>query len=257
MTLTTDNYFSPEADKHFMSVSQYHTFFGTQYSCESKAMAKLHNKWEDKPSTAMLVGSYVDAYFEDSLPKFKAKNPEILTQKGELRSEFKKAEEIIKVAESDELFMTYLSGNKQVIMTAELFGINWKVKIDVLHEKAIVDLKVVKSIREKSWVDGAKLNFIQTFGYIDQGAIYQEVVYKNTGVRLPFFIAALSKEEYTDKEIIHIPDVELEMALSQIRLNIDHVMSLKNHDRPPTRCEKCDYCRTTKKLNNTISFYDI
>lgn len=258
MILTPENYYSKEADIEFMSVSQYHNFVGSQFSCESKAVAILKDKWFNEPSTAMLVGSYVDSYFEGTLPKFKEEHPELFTQKGDLRSDYKKADEIIKFAEADELFMTYMNGETQLIMTAELFGIKWKCKIDVYHAgKCIVDLKVVKSIHEKIWYNGSMTNFIDAYGYIDQAAIYRQIVFENTGQKLPFFIAALSKEEITDKEIIQIPDDYMDMAISQIKMNLPHVIALKNLNELPVRCGKCDYCKTTKILSTPISYFDL
>lgn len=51
------------------------------------------------------------------------------------------------------------------------------------------------------WVrDLGYLDFIRFWGYDTQGAIYQETVRQNTGKRLPFYIAAASKEPTTDIE---------------------------------------------------------
>ena len=52
--------------------------------------------------------------------------------------------------------------------------------------------------------DYGYMNFIEYWGYDLQAAVYQEVVYQNTGERLPFFVAAASKEEETDIELIWI-----------------------------------------------------
>ena len=126
MILTPENYYSPEANFEYMSVSQFKDFSGTygQVGCESRAMAKLRGEYQEEKTTALLVGSYVDSYFEgpESLERFKSENPEIFTQKGELRAEYKKADTIIQRIESDEYFMQCMSGEKQVIMTAEIFG---------------------------------------------------------------------------------------------------------------------------------------
>lgn len=128
MQLTSENYYSQEANKEYMSVSGYKDFAGTygKMPCEFYGMEKLNGRWEDEKSTALLVGSYVDSYFEGSLEQFKKDNPEIFTQKGELKANFKQAEEIIARIERDEYFMKYMSGQKQVIMTGELFGAKWK-----------------------------------------------------------------------------------------------------------------------------------
>ena len=68
---------------------------------------------EMEKTTALLVGSYVDSHFEGTLDLFKAQNPEIFTKKGELKAEYRKAEEIINRIERDPLFMMFMSGEKQ------------------------------------------------------------------------------------------------------------------------------------------------
>lgn len=80
------------------------------------------------PSSALLVGSYVDAHFEGILDIFRAQHPEILKRDGSLKSEYVQAEEIIQRIERDDLMMKYLSGAKQVIMTGELFGHDGKIQ---------------------------------------------------------------------------------------------------------------------------------
>ena len=93
MVLTADNYYSAEANRQYMSVSQFKDFNGTygKMACEFEAMEKLAGRWKPEPSTALLVGSYVDSYVEGTLDDFKIRNAEIFTQKGELKSPYKKA----------------------------------------------------------------------------------------------------------------------------------------------------------------------
>ena len=100
-------------------------------------------------------------------------------------------------------------------MTGELFGTKWKIKMDsYIPDIAIVDLKVMASITKLEWVrDIGYLDFVRYWGYDIQGAVYQEVVYRNTGKRLPFFIAAASKEKETDIELIWIDDEHLHEKL--------------------------------------------
>ena len=142
-TLNENNYYSQESNWQYMSVSQYKNFL----SCEARAMALLNEEWTPKTTTALLVGSYVDAYFEGTLELFKEQHPEILTQKGELRADYRRANEIIARVQKDPLFMEYMSGQKQVIFTAELFGCMWKIKIDsYFPNEKIVDLKCMRSL---------------------------------------------------------------------------------------------------------------
>lgn len=262
MILTNENYFSKEASQEYLSVSQYKNFIGSmgKTGCEARAIAELNGEWEfDDKSTALLVGSYVDAHFEGALNIFKAKNPELFKKDGGLKCDYVQAEEIINRIERDELFMQYMSGEKQTIMTAEMFGSPWKIKIDsYLERKAIVDLKVMKSLRDKFYhKDCGYLDFVQEWGYDLQGAIYQEVVYRNTGKRLPFFIAAASKEKTTDIELIWIPDEHLHEKLIEVEQNTPKIMMLKNKEVEPIRCEVCDYCKHTKVLTKPIHFSEL
>lgn len=178
MVLTAENYYSKEANEKYMSVSQYKDFAGTygKMACEFSAIEKLEERWAQKKTTPLLVGSYVDSYFEGTLEEFKKANPEIFTQKGELKANYKQAERIIARMERDPLFMQYMSGEKQVIMTGELFGAEWKIKIDsFVRGIAITDLKVMASITKLEWVkDIGYLDFVRYWGYDIQGAIYQE-----------------------------------------------------------------------------------
>ena len=150
MNLNSDNYFSPEAMMHYFSVSQYKDFVGSigRPGCEAMAMAKIRGEWEMEMTKPLLVGSYVDAHFEGTLDVFKAQHPQITTSQGELRAEYQQANSIIARLERDEYFMNYMSGEKQQIFTAELFGVPWKCKIDSLNREVyIADLKIMASIR--------------------------------------------------------------------------------------------------------------
>ena len=261
MILAADNYYSEEANRQYMSVSQFKDFNGTygKVACECEAMEKLTGRWKPEPSTALLVGSYVDAYVEGTLDDFKSRNTDILTAKGELKAPYKKAEEIIARIERDKYFMKYLSGEKQTIMTAELFGCEWKIKMDsYIPGKVIVDLKVMASITDLKWVkDIGYLDFVRYWGYDLQGAIYQKIVEINTGKRLPFFIAAVTKEVEPDIRIIQVTQNYLDEALTVIESNIRRVLSVKNGEVEPDRCDLCDCCKHNRVLKAPISIMDL
>ena len=93
MQLTAENYYSQEANREYMSVSQLKDFVGTygRLGCEFTALEKIEERWEEEKSTALMVGSYVDAYFEGSLEKFKAENPSLFKKYGGLKAEYVKA----------------------------------------------------------------------------------------------------------------------------------------------------------------------
>lgn len=261
MVLTAENYYSKEANKEYMSVSQYKDFAGTygKMACEFSAVEKLEERWKQKKTTPLLVGSYVDSYFEGTLEEFKKENPEIFTQKGELKANYKQAERIVARMERDPLFMQYMSGEKQVIMTGELFGAEWKIKIDsFVRGIAITDLKVMASITKLEWVkDIGYLDFVRYWGYDIQGAIYQEIVYQNTGERPPFYIAAGTKEEEPNIEVIHVTQNYLDEAKHMVEMNMPRILRVKNGEAEPDRCEMCDCCRHTKVLKRPISITNL
>lgn len=261
MELSAENYYSEEANREYMSVSQFKSFAGTdgKVACEASAMAELNGEWEMKKTTALIVGSYVDSYFEGTLDDFKLKNPEIFTQKGTLKSDYQKAESIIKRIEQDSFFMKCISGEKQVIMTGELFGAKWKIKMDsYIPDIVIVDLKVMSSITKLEWIrDLGYIDFIRYWGYDIQGAVYQEIVRQNTGKKLPFYIAAATKEDETNIEVIHIADNFLRDALSIIEANMPRILKVKSGQEEPERCGNCAYCRKTKILTGPIGILDL
>lgn len=256
MILTNENYFSQEANEKFLSVSQYKDFCGTlgKVPCEAQAIAKLKGEWKTEMTIPLLVGSYVDSHFEGTLNIFQAQHPEIYTKSGALKTEYRKAEEIINRIESDELFMKYMSGEKQTIMTAEMFGVDWKVKLDsYIQDACIVDMKVMKSLRESHYVrDFGLMDFVRYWGYDIQAAVYQKVVAVNTGKMLPFFIAGASKEKETDIEIIQMPQEWLDDRLMDVEKNVPNIIALKTGEIEPIRCEVCDYCKRTKVLTKAI-----
>lgn len=261
MELLEENYYGKEANLKYMSVSQFKDFNGTygKMACEFAAMEKLHERWMPEKSTALLVGSYVDSYFEGSLERFKEENPELFTQRGELKSSYKKAEEVIARIERDDYFLKYMSGEKQRIMTGEIDGVDWKIKMDSYIEGvAIVDLKVIESITKLKWVpDIGYLDFVRYWGYDIQGAVYQEIVYQNTGKRLPFYIAAATKENEPDIRIIQITQNYLDEAMQVVKTNLPRIIRVKNGETKPDKCDTCDCCRHNRILTRPISINDL
>lgn len=244
--ITNANYYSSENQIKYMGYSQIKSFM----DCEARTLAELKGEYVRETSKSMLVGSYVDAHFENSLDIFKAKNPGIFTSKGELKAEFKQAEYIIERIERDKMFMEYMSGEKQVVKTGAIEGVPVKIKMDVYSPGArIVDLKVIKDF-EPIWAEGrGKLNFALYWGYDIQAAVYQTI----EGNNLPFYLAAVTKEKEPDFDIIQIPQYYIDAAKENIRSQILKFQAIKEGIIEPERCGHCDYCRATKKLSEVKS----
>lgn len=237
--LTNENYFNKENQMEYFGTSQIKEF----RECESKAMASINGLYVREKTTALLTGSYVDSHFSQELDLFRAQNPEIFTQKGTLKSEFKKAEEIISRIERDQLMMQFLSGQQQIIKTAELFGHKFKIKMDSYHPgKLIADLKIMRDM-EPIWKDGRKQHFIEAWNYKLQAAIYQAV----EGNRLPFYLVVATKEAEPDITIIQIDQSVMDSEMEEMEKYIDRFAAIKRGEIEPEKCGHCDWCRSQKK----------
>lgn len=244
MILTNDNYYSDIANLEYMSVSQYKSFC----KCEAAAMAELRGEWKRPKTTALLVGSYVDAWFEGTLDEFKQQNPEIFrsTRGGDvLRADFIQAEAIIARVQRDPVFMRYMSGKKQEIRTAEMFGTLWKIKMDSYHPDKIVDLKVMRSMER---IMGK--SFVEHWGYDLQMAVYAAV----EGRDLATYLAVVTKQDPPDIEVISIPRWRRVELLEDVKKNMPRILAVKSGAAPAHRCGVCEYCRSTKVIDEPIDF---
>ena len=253
MEITKDNYFSTEANTEFWSVSQFKAF----KDCEARAMAELSGDYVRPESKDLLIGSYVDAYFSGELDTFMEQHPELFNKRtGALKVDYQRCDEIISVAENDDFFMEYMNGDTQTIMTGELFGVQWKIKVDVLHDDKIVDLKVMKDMLPM-FKDGERKTFIDVWGYDIQGFVYQQIVKANTGKELPFYLAVLTKEKVPDHEVIRIPNYRLNSAGELVKHYIKRFDKVKHGIKEPAKCGVCDWCRSQKKLVKPLEYEEL
>lgn len=245
MILTSGNYHGTDANKEFWSASLFKSFD----RCEASGLASVRGEYERELTDSLLFGSYVDAYFTDDKEHFIRQYGDMLyTKKGELYAKFKHADECIDVVEAQPLMMEFLKGDKQVIRTASMFGVDWKIKMDVYNGERIVDLKCVKDFEPIYKEGSGRVSWIEYWGYDIQGAIYQKVVELNTGKKLPFYIVAVTKEKVPDVAVIEIPQHVLDTALKIVEAKIDHFDLVKMGEIEPERCGKCEYCKQTKIL---------
>lgn len=234
MKLNDDTYYRKEANQAFFSVSQYKDFC----KCEAMAMAKIRGEFEQKQTKAMLIGTLVDRWFEGTLDKLREESPNIFyCRNGALRADFRKADEIIKRVQRDERFMQYMSGEKQKILTFEMFGAPWKMKMDsFVSEICVTDLKVVQNFKSLAF-----------WRYDIQGAAYIEGVRIALGQDLPFYLAAVTKEVVPNFDIFQVDRPTLDMALREIEGNMPRFIAVKAGAEEPHYCGVCDYCKSMKK----------
>lgn len=246
MRLNAMNYFSDAANQYYMSVSQFKDF----EKCEAAALAKVLGNYAEEPTTAMLVGSYVDAYYEGTVDAFREEHPEIFKRDGSLKADFAIAESVISRTERDEMFQHYMSGKKQVILTGVIDGVPIKTKIDSMLPSATVDLKVMKSFDDVYVQDEGRVPWFYAWRYDLQGAVYQEIRVQNErGAKKPFILAAATKEAEPGIDLVQIVQDDLDAALLRFRQNVVRYDAIKKGAITPDRCGKCAWCRRTKVLD--------
>lgn len=241
MRLTKANYHSAEMNRKYMSASM----IKAMLRCPAAAMAG------EKPgSSALLVGSYVDAFFEGKAAVFRTEHPEIFRKDGQLKAEYAKADEMIARAQSDEVFMSFMKGRKQVIKTGRIDGIPFKIKMDVyLKGERIVDLKTVRDMSPVYRKGEGWITFADAWEWPLQMAIYQLV----EGNRLPCFLAVITKEDPPDLAVVSIPQNVLDAEIEKLRDKLPYFDAIRSGAIDPPRCESCAYCRRTKKLSGPVS----
>ena len=265
-SLNEENYYTLEADKAYCSASQFLDIVGRPSipGCEARAMAKLNGEYKEETTKSMLIGSILDTLWElydmpleEKMNVIADRFPECVsskgTTKGDLKVDYRKAVDLYKRTLQDDLFCQFMSGEKQVIMTGEIEGLPFKIKMDsYIPDKAIVDLKTTKdaSMNFRNYIQdsGNWETFYRSYGYDIQLAIYREIVRQNTGKTLRCYIAAIDKKDHPLPQIIELTPKLLDAALETVKANIPTIKMLKAGEiKAPCRCEVCDYCRDTYK----------
>lgn len=250
-TITSDTYYGLEANHAFMSVSQFKAF----QKCEAAALAELRGEYVPERGRALLLGSCVDEMLtgtKESQDKFIEENrAELFKKNGEPYADVAQADEAIIRVRNQPLMMHYLNGEHQVVMTGEIEGVPFKIKMDSYKpEGFIADLKYMASLRSPNLFQP----MISYWGYDIQAACYQEIVRQNTGIRLPFMFVVATKEKPAHLAVGEISQWNMDAALETVRAKIKRYQAIKNGEIEPERCEDygCDYCTTTKIITEPI-----
>lgn len=233
-----------------MSASQFKAF----ERCEAAALAELAGEYAPQGSPSICIGSYVDAYFSGTMEAFREENPRIFKRDGSLKAEYHQAEAVVRRIERDPMFMRYLSGEHQKIMTGRIAGVPFKIKMDSYHPgKAIVDLKVMRDFRPVYVHGKGRVPFAEAWGYDIQGAVYRAV----EGSGLPFVLAAATREPEPDIALLVIPGDVLDAALERVEAKAARFAAIKAGTIRAERCGRCDYCKATKVLDSLLDYRDV
>lgn len=245
MQLNSSNYYSKEADTFYFSASQIKSF----RRCEAATMAALRGEYVRPMSTALTVGQYVDEALTGDLESWKAAHPEILKRDGSLKADYEGARLMVERAMRDKLFMDYMDGEHQVIVTADLFGMYpFKAKLDVLGDGRIVDLKTVRDLKSQYLPGQGRVDFATAWDWPLQMAIYQRMVYAHVGKKLPCYLAVITKETPADIRIVKIEQERMDAEIAWLEQAMPRFEAVKSGAIDPERCEMCEWCRESRIL---------
>jgi len=176
---------------------------------------------------------------------------------GKQYKDFEVAERMIKRVEEDPFFEFLWQGEKEVPITGELYGVDWKGKIDLLNvEKGyFVDLKTSAGFDRRYWDNGRNryVSFVEAFGYVIQVGIYEQLLEMKYGKPFTGYIYAVSKESPPNIEAIELEDFDKNIELELVEMNIDRLEKVKTGEEEPTSCGKCEFCRGHKMLDGFIT----
>ena len=245
MNLNSENYYSMEADKAYFSASQIKSF----KRCESATMAALRGDYVRPMSQALLQGQFVDEALTGDFGSWVLDHPEVMKRDGNLKAEFMLCQEMVKRARRDELFMEYMEGDHQTIMTAEIFGVPFKAKFDVLFPRGrIVDLKTVKDLRSQYLPGQGRVDFATAWDWPLQMAIYQKIYEANSGEKVPCYLAVITKETPPDIRIIKIEQERMDAEMAWMKQVLPRYEAIKDGAIDPERCDMCEWCRQSRIL---------
>jgi hypothetical protein len=278
MELTRKNYFSPEAEALYLGSTSFKNWdkhhkaaevFGHEVGggCEARELAKRNGEWEEKEKLAFIVGNYVHAWSssEEDFKEFCQENSSVIYKpKGGMYSDFIKADKMINCLKNDPAIEQMRQGLKEQIFTGKIAGVDFKIMVDILNvdKGYFADIKTTENIHKLHWnrETSEHESFIQKYDYPLQFAIYAEILRQNLKMDeyLDCYVLAVDKQETPDHEVIFM-DVPsfIKEKLEEIEMKLPRIMAVRNGEVEPERCEKCEYCRSTKRIVKPIHYLDL
>lgn len=251
MELNIDSYFSKEANKEYISVSQFKSFV----ECEAQALHNIEIGGENEKQ-AFLEGKLFENWVAGDRALFMAQHPEMVSTRGatagQLKAEFNK---VIKAAErflEQDFFKDIINKcEKQVILTGEIEGVKVKCALDLFDREtnSIYDIKCMKDFKEQ-WNKEEKsyVPWYYIYGYVLQLAVYREIVRQNFGEPKEIGLMAASKEEEPDLQAKSFSSELLDLELEYFKNNVKRYNDIKKGIVAPTYCGECSYCKSIKQI---------
>lgn len=253
MLLNKNSYFSIEADRQYMSVSQFKAF----RACQSKALYNIEQP-DATSKEAFLQGKLFEELVAGDPKLFIAQHPEMISTRGstagKLKSEFQRVVNAAEKFNSQKFFRDIIEKcEKQVILTGEICGVPVKCCLDLFDREtfSIYDIKCMKDFNEQ-WSKEEKkyIPWYYSWGYVLQLAVYRLIVKQNFNCEpKEIGLLAASKEEIPDIQALKFDDSLLGLELIEFKNNIKHYDNIKKGLEKPIACGHCDYCKKMKQIN--------
>ncbi|MCM6843990.1 PD-(D/E)XK nuclease-like domain-containing protein [Latilactobacillus curvatus] len=257
--LNSQNYYDNTADWRYMSPTLFKRFM----ACEFSALHALENPKENN-AEALVVGNYVHSYFDSvkAHATFVKDHEQIINGRGgKPKAAFVKAQKMIDRLDNWHAFKAAYKGEKEAIVTGNIFGVDWKGKIDCLNVEAGIffDIKTTRSIHDHIWSEETrtKENFVVRYNYTLQIAAYKTMLEQMYEQEFTPVIVAVSKEDHPDIQMISFDGYDFEQDLQLIKDNQEHIMNVIYGKAEPFKCGHCDYCKDTKQPTDVISVLDL
>lgn len=253
MLLTQENYFSKEANKEYISVSQFKSFV----ECEAQALHNIEIGGENEKQ-AFLEGKLFENWVAGDRALFMAQHPEMVSTRGatagQLKAEFNK---VIKAAErflEQDFFKDIINKcEKQVILTGEIEGVKVKCALDLFDREtnSIYDIKCMKDFKEQwSKEEKSYVPWYYIYGYVLQLAVYREIVRQNFGEPKEIGLMAASKEEEPDLQAKSFSSELLDLELEYFKNNVKRYDDIKKGLLTPDSCGRCSLCKSNKIITS-------
>lgn len=275
LTLTADNYYTPEADRIYMSCSQYQDFL----RCEAAAMAKLWGLYQPSETDALVIGNYLHTAMEsaEAHAEFcEAHAEKIFKMRTDRKTgetvitgkyaAYEQADKMIARLKDDPTVQRILGtpGENEKILTGELFGMPWKVRFDryLPDARTIIDWKTAADLGRTEYnpKTGERESFLESLGYLMRAAVYTEIERQNAGSDedATFIIVAVSKQDPPDIGGYVLNHRErYDYELEEIKKHIPRIQAVRTGRQIATRCGRCEWCRMTKKIGRLKPYYTL
>lgn len=268
--INTENYYSVQVSREYLSVSQ----FKAWCDCPDFAFHRyIVGDVKDESYQPFIVGSFLHTLFEgkEAHASFKFDHPELISSRGatvgKLKKEYQDAEESYRIAKRNKNFMRYMTGEHEVIFTADFGPVQWAIRVDVLNREAgfMSDLKYIRDLDGEFWMSvnfdlqgnplppdaegvevmskNVRVPFYEAYQYWQRFAVYASVLYKATGKSWDLFMPVVSKDVPPALRVYSFNNrVRLAHELEMVNRKLPEIVEYRKGNNL-WKCGKCPHCR--------------